>query len=1650
MSNPAPTAGGPEAEPGTYEVLRDRLLGAARELGSRARALNERRVRTYGGGTLDLAGTHRVHTEHAVLARDIVQVGGLLLIGCRTDGDPDEPVRPADVFALYRRTPDGFAPAPPDAVPGLLDDPRFEQDFTELFRYFRDTRLLHLRDTGSHLLAVFRVGERLADIRVLRWRLGADGRPTYLDAQGEREHVLPPAHDFAWTASTRADHVPGRHPHIAIENTLYVATVDGRLTIKVVDDTETAEGVYAEPIEDPLQSLADADVEYARVGPLLLVRVRPYREDAWRYLVHDTRAGGVLRLDGIGAACRRLPDEQGIVFPGGYHLSTGTARTFDIDTTDLEFESTVRSPNGEDVLYTFHARVEGRVVLLSYNVIREEAAAPIVGHGRAFFADGTMAVLRPAGDEPTRVHSLQVWHTPYTSDAYAAARPAGTGPLARVGNPELVRGIADCLAISAMAEEMAPTTAVFVAITAAAARVEDTHHWLADPELGSLAAPLAAVRGTAGDVVEEFRRVLDLRRIATEAVEEAAASTTTLTRRVRGETPDSAAACVRQLTELRRAQGRLAGLREIRYVDAAALARLDATLVEELAATGRRALTFLADDDAFAGTHRVVDELTAEAAATSTVAASTALSARIDEQADGLRVVTEVVGTLEGTDATVRTAILTRIGEVLGAVNRARATLRTRRHELLEAEQRAEFTAEFALLEQTVVGALSAASTPEECDEHLGRLLARIEELEARFGTFDEHLARIGTERERVHDAFSARKQARLDERARHGQRLIDSAGRILTTIGRRIGTLAGTDEINTYFASDALVDKVRSIAEELRGLGDPVRAGELDGRLKAARQEAARASRDRAELYDAAGTVRLGRHRFAVHERPIELTLVPDADGLAFAITGTDYRAPVRAHLPAAHRVFRDQPLGSESPQVYRAEYLAAVVLAEIDVPPSATPTAEELLADVRRIALPRHGEGYDRGVHDHDAAVLLAAVLRLRSGAGLLRFAPDVRAAAQLFWAYGADPDDRARWITRAQSLARARRTFGPIPAVTDLAAELGDRATAFLTATLAAPGTLAAPNTPGTFAAPNTPGTFAAPNTPGTLAAPNKRGTVAAPSTPSTPAVPTAPGAALGAYLFEELAAGGPRFATGAAARTLVTGFWASLGGEGSPAAKDFAEDLRALGDDLAARRQLVTAWLGGYADRLDGGPQPDLAEAIAIELCGEALDRHPVDAPVATTVTGLLGAHPRLGSGGTLNLRLDEFLVRTDEFHRVRVPAHRAYQHTRAELLAAERERLGLDAHTPKVMPTFVRNRLIDEVYLPLIGADLAGQLGAVGEQRRTDSQGLLLLLSPPGYGKTTLLEYVAARLGLAFVRIDGPALGYRTTSLDPAAAPDAAARREIEKIGFALELGNNVLLHLDDIQHVSPELLQKFVSLCDAQRRIDGVRDGEARAYDLRGKRFAMSMAGNPYTESGARFRIPDMLANRADVWNLGDVLGGKEDLFALSHIENALTANPILAPIAGRERADLELLVRLARGDEGARSDRLAHPYDPAELDRVLAVLGRLLRVCDTVLAVNRAYIASAAQSESARTEPPFRLQGSYRDTNRLAERLLPVLDDSEVDTLVDDHYTAQAQTLTTDAEANLLKLAELRGRLGPADRERWAEVRRAYRAGRA
>ena len=204
------------------------------------------------------------------------------------------------------------------------------------------------------------------------------------------------------------------------------------------------------------------------------------------------------------------------------------------------------------------------------------------------------------------------------------------------------------------------------------------------------------------------------------------------------------------------------------------------------------------------------------------------------------------------------------------------------------------------------------------------------------------------------------------------------------------------------------------------------------------------------------------------------------------------------------------------------------------------------------------------------------------------------------------------------------------------------------------------------------------------------------------------------------------------------------------------------------------------------------------------------------------------------------------------------------------------------------------------------------------------------------------------------------------------------------------------------------------------------------------------MAGNPYTESGEKFQIPDMLASRADTYNLGDVIGDNAGSFELSYLENCLTSNSTLARLNSRSRKDVYTVIKMAEvGDNTPQT--LEGNYSIEEINEFVAVMKKLLVARDVILKVNREYIDSAAQADEYRTEPAFKLQGSYRDMNKIAEEVAPIMNDEELDTLIDAHYLNQAQTLTSGAQANLLKLQELTGDLEGEDLERWSDIKRTF-----
>lgn len=1599
------------AEGGAYEVLQRRLQEQGRQLRQIADSLNQQRQEEFGSSRMEVIGRVRIRTENNCTARDIVQVGDCLLFGYNVFLGLKKETRVEDVFSLYRLSAqdEGYEAEQVALAGSFLAEPGFVNDFNELYTYYKNTHLLQLLVRDGKLLACFQIGDRVSDVRVFRWSISVDGKQVrYIDNRGERDISLPGRYDFEWQKTDREMVVSGRHPHVNILDSVFIETLGGNLTIKVENNTEDGLGIYREAVLDKTQSLDDAEIEYARLGSLILLKVLPYREEQWRYLVFNTLTRQVERIDAIGLACVQLPEDHGIILPGGYYLQNGEHKAFDQSMQGMRFKRAVRSPNGEDVQYIFYHPEQGRSALFTYNMISRELQNPIFGHGYARLEDGRMVIFAAEGDEPTRIHPMQIWQTPFCSDEFAARQPQRSGFFGRIGNPELVRGISELLNLSREIDSSEVSIQRYTQLCINTRRLFDAYHWLDDPHCQGLASVLHEIAATGELVLDEFEKVESIRQQSARAMAEAETRFRTLNESLRSDDWKQVQDYVAALNGINALRGQLLTIRDYRYIDVARIDEMEQQLLESQERVAAATAAFLASDAALQPYVEALQEHDQQAREASSVAQLREHLQAFETMATDLDMLSGLMASLQIDDATQRTAIVESISEVYARLNQARARADQQRRSLGSAEQVAQFGAQFRLFSQGITSALGQARDPERCDEQLSRLLVQLEELESRFGDHEEFLGDILAKREELLETFETHRQALVDERQRRAQGLLDAALRIIDSLGRRTARFTQADELNAFFASDPLILKLRELTERLRELQDNVKADDVEARLKQARDQAVRGLRDKSELFESGGNIiRLGpRHRFSVNTQELDLTLMPRGDHLHLHLTGTDFLEPLVHPELEQLREFWQVALESESAQLYRAEYLAGELLAaaeagehglSLELLHGQLLDPEQLVRTLRDFATPRYREGYEKGIHDHDAALILAQLLPLRDSAGLLRFSPQARGQAVFFWSQCSQDEASAHWPQRARSALHIRQLFGPDDGLRQLQQEVLQSLRQWC-------------------------------EEQGLETAEQGLGEAAE-------------------YLVLVLAGESHEWLFSKYAEHLLEGLRQRL--EQAAIWDDYQQALARLDGRPGARWWLVDNWLRGLCQAPEyAGLAAYIPEAIALALLAGGLTARITEVDLQFRVEQLLGEHPRI-SQGCMDLAVDDFFARL-RYHRERfLPGLRRYQSLRQAVIQQQRDDLRLSEFKPRPLSSFVRNKLINDVYLGVIGDNLAKQMGTAGENRRSDLTGLLMLISPPGYGKTTLMEYVAHRLGLVFMKINGPSLGHEVRSLDPAQAPDATSAQELVKLNLALEMGNNVMLYVDDIQHTHPEFLQKFISLCDGTRRIEGVWKGRTRTYDMRGRKFCVVMAGNPYTESGEVFKIPDMLANRADIYNLGDTLGGMQEVFALSYIENSLTSSPVLAPLATRDMQDVYRFVAKAEGKPFS-SNELSHSYSTAEINEIVATLERMMQVRDVVFRVNQQYIASAAQDDRYRTEPAFRLQGSYRNMNKLAEKISPVMNEQELLQLIADHYQGEAQLLTTGAEENLLKLAELRGNLTSEQAERWTRIKADFMRNKA
>ncbi|MFN7291901.1 MAG: DNA repair ATPase, partial [Pirellula sp.] len=269
---------------GAYEVLRSRLRQSANDLRARFEKLHTARAEVFGNIETKLLSTVHVVTPHNCIPQDLFVHGETVLLGANVQFGFKSEIEPEDILSIHQFDGEHMHTASLD----ILASPEFRRDFTELYKYYKNATFQRFFATHTHLYMVFQVGKNASNIKAFKWIIDG-GAYRYVDNRSEADIKPPAQHAFSWQRATRENHRHGKHPHISIQDKLFVECIHGDLTVKIEDNTEVGLGIYREPVENVDQTLDDAETFYAIVNQLILLRIRPYLEKEYRHLLFNSK-----------------------------------------------------------------------------------------------------------------------------------------------------------------------------------------------------------------------------------------------------------------------------------------------------------------------------------------------------------------------------------------------------------------------------------------------------------------------------------------------------------------------------------------------------------------------------------------------------------------------------------------------------------------------------------------------------------------------------------------------------------------------------------------------------------------------------------------------------------------------------------------------------------------------------------------------------------------------------------------------------------------------------------------------------------------------------------------------------------------------------------------------------------------------------------------------------------------------------------------------------------------------------------------------------------------------------------------------------------------------------------------------------------------
>ncbi len=135
-----------QLEGGTYEIIRKRLEGHGRELQTRLQHLNQARKDVFSSIETKLISTERIATDNNCVPRDMIAIGKNFLFGYNVHIGLKSEIDVSDVFNAYKF--DDADHTFHELGLQVITDPRFENDFKQLYKYYKETKFVKFAMMG--------------------------------------------------------------------------------------------------------------------------------------------------------------------------------------------------------------------------------------------------------------------------------------------------------------------------------------------------------------------------------------------------------------------------------------------------------------------------------------------------------------------------------------------------------------------------------------------------------------------------------------------------------------------------------------------------------------------------------------------------------------------------------------------------------------------------------------------------------------------------------------------------------------------------------------------------------------------------------------------------------------------------------------------------------------------------------------------------------------------------------------------------------------------------------------------------------------------------------------------------------------------------------------------------------------------------------------------------------------------------------------------------------------------------------------------------------------------------------------------------------------------------------------------------------------